>query len=172
MNIQIRVLIKGGDAPDKALAKFRDKIHKTIPRSIISELKELPPKDSGTMRESWVSDRTDPDTTLITNEAEHSKYLLGTGMWGPYKRCFFRTEAYWWRAANRRSTGFGFVRGINPHKIARSINEETLVIRNIQAQKGEIGWDVDDYKQDTYDFIYELNSAIKNGLKRGKEKVV
>jgi hypothetical protein len=121
------------------------------------------------MSRSWISDRTEPDTTLITNTEEYSKYLLGTGMWGPNKRCFFRTEAYWWRAANRRSTGF--VRGINPHKIARSINEETLAIRNIQAQKGEIGWDVDDYKQETYDFIYELNSAIKTGLKRGKEKV-
>lgn len=143
--------------------KYIDRIHETFRDEMIGQLSNSGPRMSGMMRESWEYRRDDLHHSTVFNNTPQAGFLQGTGVWNEgVGHPVARKIPYYWKATGRIHT-FPMVRGINPHKIAISVDKDLLKLRNQQLNRGEIGPEVDDYKIVAYDFIEEMNNAILKG---------
>lgn len=143
---------------------------KVYSESVRDQLREDSPKDTGEFAASWVSEQ-DKDSAVVFNTTNKDIWLQGTGMWGR-GRCIVLAREYNWKAARR--LGAPFSRGINPHRIATSISEPILMVRNLEASRAKDWssplWKIDDYKTTYYDFIDRTNESIRKGMETGDKK--
>jgi hypothetical protein len=148
MNVKIRVEVTKGS--DESFYDLINQIHSTLTENVLDELKSAPkPVETGEFQQSWQSHREDIHNTVIYNDTPQARYLQGTGIWGPTGRpfCAIRKEGtmvFNWRADHYRLNIRKCVKGINPHEVH--------------------GYSFGD----TYDFIDEMNSALRKGIARAK----
>jgi hypothetical protein len=151
MNIRVWVEVKR--EPDETFYNLINKIHSTLTDNLLDELKSAPkPVETGEFQQSWQSHREDVHNTVIYNDTPQARYLQGTGIWGPTQRpfCAIRKEGtmvFNWRADHYRLHVRQCVAGINPERIH--------------------GYSFGD----TYNFIEEMNSAIRKGIARAKREM-
>jgi len=149
MRIQVRYTI-----PEERLAKdnldeYIDSLHDAFRRNMGEQLERYTPYHHGTMQRSWVYQRINTKTSVISNTTPQAGYLQGTGLWGPYQKVirprekkFFR---FYWRYYDAIFVK-RYVKGINPHRV--------------HGAPGEI-----------YDFIERMNTAIKHGYDRTMQEI-
>jgi len=142
---------------------LKDDIHRAYGKELISALREESPIDTGRFQESWTQTRTDTEGSIIWNQSGVDEYLLGTGVFVGHSMWSHGSGGYQWKADGIHLRG-PMTRGINPHKIARAIDENQLALCNSEASLGLRPWTDDSYKLNAYDFIKNMRSAIDKGL--------
>lgn len=123
---------------------YIDRIHDAFRDEMLSELTTYPyPRDkTGLFRTSWQHQRKDKHHSEVSNSSPEAGYLQGTGIYGPRGQLIcartFPYMHFFWRAKGQWVKA-RCVRGIDPHNVH--------------------GYSMGD----VYDFIYEMNTAIRKG---------
>jgi hypothetical protein len=142
--------------------KYIDRIHETFKTEMGDQLANSGPIETGEMRANWDYKRNSKHVSTISNSTPQAGYLQGTGLWGPHhqKICargvqFEGTYAaveqprfmhFFWRYLGYKEIWARCVKGINPHEV--------------HGMQGQV-----------YDFIGDMNTAIRRGWDRTKEAV-
>lgn len=130
--------------------KYIDRIHETFKNEMGDQLANSGPIETGEFRANWDYKRNSKHVSTISNSTPQAGYLQGTGLWGPtgQRICARNAKAlrFYWRYFGYELFVRRCVKGINPHEV--------------HGMPGQV-----------YDFIEEMNTAIRRGWDRTKEAV-
>lgn len=152
-------------------------IHDTFSGHLMEAGKDATPVDTEGLKQSWTSDMPDEHTSQVYPSKEVGRYqlagllVLGTGVWGEKGAPFQGKRFARWRAHPDGVNRSGLTRGINPRRIATSINAELLRETNRLCAIGKVALDNDEYKIASYDYELKLRDAFNDGVENAVKEM-
>lgn len=139
---------------EESMDKYIDRIHETFKDQMGDQLANSGPIETGEFRANWDYTRNSKHISTISNSTPQAGFLQGTGLWGPtgQKICArkagnqFKTFHFFHRAQGYKEIWARCIKGINPHEV--------------HGMPGQV-----------YDFIEDMNTAIRKGWDRTTEAV-
>lgn len=135
---------------EESMDKYIDRIHETFKDQMGDQLANSGPIETGEFRANWDYTRNSKHISTISNSTPQAGFLQGTGLWGPTGQpiCARRGKAmrFFWRSHGYELFVRKCVKGINPHEV--------------HGMPGQV-----------YDFIEDMNTAIRKGWDRTTEAV-
>lgn len=135
---------------EESMDKYINRIHDSFKTQMGDQLANSGPIETGEFRASWDYKRNSKHISTISNSTPQAGYLQGTGLWGPTGRKICAREGgamrFYWRYHGYEPFVRKCVKGINP--------------REVHGMPGQI-----------YDFISDMNTAIRQGWSRTTEAV-